>query len=186
MGSSDCGSLLDPRKGSLPDWGLTRAYGLGINGLYLNLAGRERFGIVAPSERDALLDELREKLLAVRDPVDGQPAISAVYRTDQVYHGPQTRHAPDLIVGYRRGYRSSWGTALGTITDEVFSDNDESWSADHCMATKELPGVCFSTKPILHDGPSLVDLAPTILEEFGLTPPKAMTGSNIFKPAAEA
>ena len=186
LGPGDCASLLDPRKGLLVDWSLTRAYGLGINGLYLNQAGRERFGIVSPAERDSLLEELREKLLAVRDPMDGQQVITAVYRSDQIYHGPEVQKAPDLIVGYRRGYRSSWGTALGTITDEVFSDNDEAWGADHCMATEELPGVCFSTKPILHNEPSLIDLAPTILEEFGLTPPKTITGSSIFKPAAEA
>ena len=39
------------------DWSQTIAYGLGINGLYLNLKGRERDGIVEPGEqREALLD----------------------------------------------------------------------------------------------------------------------------------
>ena len=30
------------------DWSRTRAYGLGLNGLYINLAGREERGIVSP------------------------------------------------------------------------------------------------------------------------------------------
>ena len=53
------------------DWSHTRAYGLGLNGLYLNLKGREREGIVEPgAAADALLKEIKEKLLAVRDPAE--------------------------------------------------------------------------------------------------------------------
>ena len=33
------------------DWTQTRAYGLGLNGLYLNLKGRETNGIVEPERR---------------------------------------------------------------------------------------------------------------------------------------
>jgi len=186
LGPPDCETLLyDPGRPHkvLVDWTRTRAYGLGINSLYLNLRGRERDGIVDPAERDVLLEELRAKLLAVRDPLDGQPAISEVHRGDQAYAGPLVHRAPDLIIGYRRGYRSSWDTALGGIAAEVFSDNKEAWSADHCMATGELPGVVFSNRPILHEQPALIDLAPTILEEFGLTPPRTMVGRSLFKSA---
>src|SRR5678815_1855166 len=35
------------------DWQRTRAYGLGLNGLYINQSGRERWGIVPPADRDA-------------------------------------------------------------------------------------------------------------------------------------
>jgi predicted AlkP superfamily phosphohydrolase/phosphomutase len=186
LGPAQCGSLFqnEPKYGPVVDWTQTRAYGLGLNGLYLNLKGRERDGIVTPAERDALLEELKAKLLAIRDPEDGEPAISQVYRSDQVYSGPMAERAPDLIVGYRRGYRCSWLTALGTIEPEVFSDNKEAWSADHCMAMEELPGVLFANRPIQHAGPALTDLAPTILEEFGVRPPAGMTGKNVFKPTA--
>jgi predicted AlkP superfamily phosphohydrolase/phosphomutase len=179
----DCRTLLDPRD---VDWGSTRAYGLGLNGLYLNLRGRERDGIVDPLERDALLDEIREKLLAVRDPLNGKPVIANAYRTDQAYHGPCAEQAPDLIVGYHRGYRASWITALDNMNQETFIDNDSAWSADHCMDPVEVPGVLFTNKPILRDRPSLVDLAPTILEEFGVQPPATMTGGNVFKSDATA
>jgi len=184
LGPADCGSLLDPRYPPLVDWRRTRAYGLGLNGLYLNLKGREREGIVEPSQRDGLLEELRAGLLAVRDPENGRSPIVSVHRSDQVYSGPCIGRAPDLVIGYRRGYRYSWDTALGTLSKEVFSDNREAWSADHCMAAEELPGVLFANRPVLHPAPSLVDLAPTILEEFGLRPPESMTGRSVFRPAA--
>ena len=186
LGPRDCDALLTSASGRLVDWSRTRAYGLGLNGLYVNLKGRERDGIVDPAERDALLEELRTKLLAVRDPENGELVITEVDRSDRTYSGPCLDRAPDLIIGYRRGYRCSWATALGTITDEVISDNESAWSADHCMATEEVPGVLFANKPIPHPSPALTDLAPTILAQFGVQPAKQMTGRDVFQPAAIA
>ncbi len=182
---ASCKSLLADRRHPV-DWRHTKAYGLGINALYLNLAGRERDGIVTDGQRDALLDEISEKLLAFRDPLNGKQVIAGVYRTDRVYSGPCTPQAPDLIVGYRRGYRASWGTALGDMHESVISDNDSAWSADHCTDVNEVPGVIFSNRPVLRENPALVDLAPTILGEFGLPTPTTMTGRDLFKSAVAA
>ncbi len=111
------------------NWSKTRAYGLGINGLYLNLKGRERDGIVEPGrEREDLIKELTDKLESVRD-ADGRRVIRKVHRTDTVYAGPATEFAPDLIIGYCRDFRASWQTCLGGIDKEVLSDNDSAWSA---------------------------------------------------------
>lgn len=163
------------------DWSETRVFGLGINGLYLNLKGREKYGIVTPGkEREELLEELIEKLEAVRD-TDGRRVIVRVHRTDRIYSGPEMKYAPDLIIGYARDFRGSWKNCLGDIEDEILSDNGSAWSADHCMDASEVPGVLFSNQPIAVPDPSLVDLAPTILTEFGLKIPATMTGKNIFK-----
>lgn len=180
LAPSDCKSLLNPRRGRLVDWSKTRGYGLGLNGLYLNLQGRERDGIVSAADRGALLDELTRKLMDIRDPLDDKPVIAEVYRADEVYSGPHAAEAPDLIVGYHRGYRASWGTTLGDVEEQVIFKNDSAWSADHCIAAGLVPGVVFSNKPIVREAPSLVDLAPTILEEFGVSPPPAMIGGSLF------
>jgi len=163
------------------DWSRTRAYGLGINGLYLNLKGREREGIVSPgAERDLLLTELTARLLAVRDPENNQPVITSVYRTDRVYTGPQKWHAPDLVLGYNRGYRASWATVLGDLTPQVLLDNDEAWSADHCMDPKLIPGIFVTNRKIAAASACLSDVAPTILAEFGIATPPQMTGRDLF------
>lgn len=162
------------------DWSRTKAYGLGINSLYLNLKGRERDGIVEPGhEKEILIEELIAKLTAVRD-VDGKPVIREVRRTDKIYQGSATKLAPDLIVGYYRGYRASWATCLGDMTDEVLLDNDSAWSADHCADVREVPGVLFCNRPIKTKGPRLVDMAPSILTEYGVKVPDTMEGENIF------
>ena len=163
------------------DWSGTQAYGLGINGLYLNLKGRERDGIVAPgSQREELLQTLVSQLEAVRD-VNGQRVIRRVHRTDKIYPGKAAALAPDLIVGYYRGYRASWDTILGGITGEILSDNESPWSADHCVDASEVPGVLFSNKPIAASAPALADLAPTVLTQFGLKVPSSMTGKSVFR-----
>jgi predicted AlkP superfamily phosphohydrolase/phosphomutase len=175
LGPPECTSIMRD-----VDWSQTVAYGLGINGLYLNLKGRERDGIVGPGEeKEALLRELATRLEAVTD-FDGQRVIRNVYRADQVYTGSATGLAPDLIVGYRRGYRASWATCLGDLTDEVLLDNDSAWSADHCADALEVPGVLFSNRPLRADHPSLVDMAPSILAEFSLATPSSMVGKNVF------
>ncbi len=162
------------------NWARTRAYGLGINGLYLNLKGRERDGIVEPGEeREQLINDLITGLEAVRD-VDGKQVIRKVHRTDKVFAGPETGLAPDLIVGYARGFRASWATCLGDMTKEVLLDNNSIWSADHCADFSEVPGVIFSNRPIKRTCPAIIDLAPTILNEFGLKIPPSMQGKNIF------
>ena len=178
-----CGYLGPPEAESLTrdvDWSRSAAYGLGINGLYLNLKGRERDGVVEPGEQqEKILAELVGKLEAVRD-VDGRRVIRKVYRADQVYSGNATALAPDLIVGYCRGYRSSWATCLGDLEKRVLEDNPKPWCADHCADAMELPGVLFSSRPIRAEAARLVDMAPSILAEFGLPTPSSMEGRDVF------
>jgi predicted AlkP superfamily phosphohydrolase/phosphomutase len=163
------------------DWNNTRAYGLGFAGLYLNLKGREKNGIVEPGrDREALLKELTEKLLAIHDPKNGEPVILRVYRTDEVYNGPYKQDAPDLIIGYNRGYRASWETTLGKFPRELLRDNQEKWSGDHLMAPEVVPGILLANKKIKAATPALFDLAPSILAEFGVSKPDDMVGNNIF------
>ena len=162
------------------DFSRTRAYGLGINGLYLNLKGRERDGIVSPGgQREQLLDELSARLEAVRD-TNGERVIVKVHRADKVYSGPATTLAPDLVIGYCRNYRASWATCLGDMTKEILLDNDSVWSADHCADASEVPGVIFSNRPISAATPALTDIAPSVLTKFGLKIPPSMQGENIF------
>lgn len=176
-----CRGLLNPGRGRPVDWSRTKAYGLGLNGLYLNLKGRERDGIVDPAERESLLKEISDKLLAIRDPLNNQPVIGQVYRSDEVYSGPHVGEAPDLLVGYHRNYRASWATTLGDMPDDILTNNDSAWSADHCMAADEVPGVLFSNRPIAAASPSLIDVAPSILTLFAVAIPTEMTGHDILE-----
>jgi predicted AlkP superfamily phosphohydrolase/phosphomutase len=164
------------------DWSRTRAYGLGLNGLYVNLRGRERQGIVAPGrEQDALMREIKEKLLGLRDPQNGSSPITRVDLAREVYNGPYAELGPDMLVGYNRGYRAGWKTVLGAVTQEVFEDNLSRWSGDHCMDPTLVPGVLLSNRKIAAAAPALTDIAPTILAEFGVANGEGMIGHSVFE-----
>lgn len=175
LGPSECTSIMKD-----VDWSQTVAYGLGLNGLYLNLKGRERDGIVEPGEeQEALLSELVMRLQSVTD-FNGRPVIRNVYRADQIYSGNATALAPDLIVGYSRGYRASWATSKGDLTEDILLPNDSAWSADHCADALEVPGLLVSSSPIRGKDPKLIDIAPSILGLFGLGAPSSMTGKDVL------
>ena len=164
------------------DWSRTRAYGLGLNGLYLNVRGREREGVVEPGAlADALLREIRQKLLEVRDPKDGSQVITRIDLASEAYQGPYSRTGPDALVGYNRGYRSGWKTILGAFPPDVLEDNTNAWSGDHCMDFTKVPGVLLSNREITAQAPALTDIAPTILSEFGIAKTKDMMGQSVFQ-----
>jgi predicted AlkP superfamily phosphohydrolase/phosphomutase len=162
------------------DWSRTKAYNIGINCLYLNLKGREKNGSVDPLQRDELLDEIAAKLKQVRDPETGDQVIAEVYRVDQIYPGADPEIAPDLLIGYNRGYRASWSTILGKMPLELIEDNTNRWSGDHCVATHLVPGIIVANRPIKVSDPTLLDLAPTVLAEYGIDQPSQMKGRNLF------
>jgi len=79
-------------------------------------------------------------------------------------------------VGYNRGYRASWETAVGQVTDKVFHDNTKAWSGDHCIDPLLVPGVLFCNRTIDNEHPRLIDIGPTVLEMFGVDVPGSMDG----------
>jgi predicted AlkP superfamily phosphohydrolase/phosphomutase len=158
------------------DWSKTRAYALGLSGLYLNIRGREAHGIVQDGEEAAALrHEIAEGLKDLRDS-DGQTPMAHVYSTAQLYRGPYLDAAPDLIVGYADGYRVSWESAVGQTTGCVLEDNPKAWSGDHCVDPVLVPGVLFSNLRLAADDPGIEDLAPTVLDLFGVARPGWMDG----------
>jgi predicted AlkP superfamily phosphohydrolase/phosphomutase len=159
------------------DWSRTRAYTMGLNGLYMNVKGREREGIVeAGAESEALKEELRGKLDRLVDPASGKVGITGVFDCDAVYAGPYLDNAPDLIVGYGEGFRASWDSVMGKVTTAIFEDNLKAWSGDHCVDPRLVPGVLFSNRKIAIEKPAIVDVAPTVMKLFGLELPSYFDG----------
>ena len=132
------------------------------------------------AQQEQLLRELTDRLLALRDPKNSLPIVSRVYRTSEIYSGDHSQEAPDLIIGYNRGYRASWETALGKFPREIIRDNHEKWSGDHLMESDQVPGVLLSNLKVKKAHPTLLDLAPTILAQFGITSGGGMTGEDLF------
>jgi predicted AlkP superfamily phosphohydrolase/phosphomutase len=151
------------------DWTRTRAFAYALAGIFFNLKGRERDGIVAPGdERLALQLEIKEKLETLVDQHTGLHPVRQCILSQRVLQGPYMNDCPDLLIGYRIGYRASWNSAVGRITDQIIEENTKSWSGDHGIHPKFVPGVFFSNWKLADKRPALVDLAPTILSLFGV------------------
>ena len=159
------------------DWSKTRAFTMGLNGLFLNMKGREREGIVLQgAEADALKKELRQKLDGLVDPESGRAGITGVFDCDSTYAGPYVDNAPDLLIGYGEGFRASWDSVMGKVTGRIFEDNVKAWSGDHCVDPRLVPGVLFSNYKIGDEKPAIADVAPTMLTLFGLQIPTHIDG----------
>ncbi len=163
------------------DWSGTKAYALGLNGLYINLKGREGMGIVEQgAESDTLIAELAGRLENVIDPLTGERVITKAYLARKSYHGPLVDQAPDIIVGYNKGYRASWATPLGRMPEEIFENNESRWGADHCMDPEFLPGILLTNRKIKSENPALHDLTATVMDVFEIEKPPEMIGRSIF------
>ena len=99
---------------------------------------------------------------------------------ETIYSGPYVETAPDIILGYNVGYRVSWDAVIGKCGSVVFSDNTKAWSGDHCIHPELVPGVLFCNRKISAEDPSIVDLAPTTLDIFGVKTPPYMDGKSLL------
>jgi len=168
------------------DWEKTRAFTLGLTGIFINRKGREAKGIVEKGpELDALCDEIKGKLEKLCDPKNGDRVVKEAFITHHLHSGPYADMAPEILVGYNRTFRHSWDCATGSVSKEVFSDNTKSWSGDHCVDPRLVPGVFFCNREVNTDVPNLLDMAPTALDLFGVDIPRYMQGKPLFGPRQE-
>jgi predicted AlkP superfamily phosphohydrolase/phosphomutase len=174
------------------DWSKTRAYGMGFNGLYLNLAGREgddpatadvdESGIVQPAESRALLQELKAKLEALEDPETGMKPILRCDLAADVYRGSRKAEAPDMIVGYNAGYGNSDPSSTGRIPNAVLEDNTGgTFNGNHLMAPEVVPGLVLSNKSIRPGEHRLEDLTVEVLRHYSIDPPEEMKGHPVLE-----
>lgn len=164
------------------DWSQTKAYAIGLAGIFINQAGREARGIVKPgAETDELVRHIAGRLSGLCDPQRDRVAIHQAMPRGSVYQGPYTEAAPDIIVGYTHGYRVSWDAAVGKTSPDIFCDNKKAWSGDHCIHPDLVPGVLFANIALRPQKPArIVDIAPTTLELLGVEKPAYMDGSSLL------
>ncbi len=146
------------------DWSRTRAYAHGLNGIFLNVRGREAQGALPPAEVDSLKREISAALTTLKNPGKGEQAVSRVFDGAVTYRGGETKRAPDLIVGYAPGYRASWQTALGGVPASVIEVNAQKWSGDHCIDVAAVPGVLFTNFKLPNAVDGITDVPAMLLK----------------------
>ncbi len=166
------------------DWTRTLAYSKGYYGeIYLNLKGRESTGIVQPYDYEAVRETIVEDLKAMTDPETGKSIIGPVYRPEELYRGPYTKNAADIIFLPEDMSYKAIGTA--DFTSNKALEKVYAHPGDH-----RLNGIFIANGPHIKkggciEGAKIGDLAPTILYSLGLPIPDDMDGkvlSEVFEP----
>ncbi|HEX8411643.1 MAG TPA: alkaline phosphatase family protein [Thermoanaerobaculia bacterium] len=164
------------------DWSKTRAYAMGLGEVYVNLKGRESQGVVEPgAEYDALKQELKTKLVAMVDPATNERPVRRVVTREEAYKKFDPNMIPDLFVMNNDGYRVSWQTSLGGVPKNVFEDNKNVWSGDHCSVDPEIVrGIFFTNRKLTTNrAPYIADVYPTVLGALGVKAPYEMDGVEL-------
>lgn len=159
------------------DWSRTQAWSEGgyYARLFINVKGREPQGIVAREDYERFRDALIQKLEALGDET-GRAIGTRVYRPEQLY---KKRNGvwPDLVVIFGDLYWRSIGS-IGYKTCHVFENDtgpDDANHAQDALFILNAPGV----KPGLSAPIQILDVAPTILDLYGLPVPPDMQGKVI-------
>ncbi|HQP91497.1 MAG TPA: hypothetical protein PLU24_02365, partial [Candidatus Omnitrophota bacterium] len=77
---------------------------------------------------------------------------------------PYAKNAPDIVIGFNTGYRSSWKSAIGGAGVNILEDNKKKWSGDHLFDPELVPGVFFSNSLPAKEPSSLQDVYNFILD----------------------
>jgi len=178
---------------ALVDWTRTYAYAVGLGGIYLNLKRREHEGILEEgTEAERVRSAIQSGLSGVIDSKTQAKAIRGVSRREDLYSGPFAVNAPDLLVNFCPGFRVSWQSAVGGFANSMIEDNNRKWSGDHIIDPEAAPGILFlnykpnavpskpgATWPGQPGSPSIIDLAPTILNYLEVPVPPTMEGTSL-------
>jgi hypothetical protein len=98
----------------------------------------------------------------------------------EIYTGPRAHEAPDMVVGYDKGYGCSDESTLGEVGATVIEDNLSRWSGNHLMDPEVVPGVLLTNRKLPRSGYALPDVTATLLAHYGVPLPQGMEGKDVF------
>jgi predicted AlkP superfamily phosphohydrolase/phosphomutase len=160
------------------DWDHTLAWGEGgyYGRLFLNVKGREPRGQIEPRDYEKVRDRLIADIQAIEDPA-GRRIGSIALRPEELYRAT-LGIPPDLIVYFGNlDWRSVGSVGYGSI--HTFDNDTGPDDANHAQH-----GIFILRAPDRNGGRFLsglriYDVAPTILNLFGIPIPEAMQGKMI-------
>ena len=161
------------RTFSAIDWSKTKAFASPIpqQGIFINVEGRERLGIVPPSEVDGVKRDLVERFMALRTP-GGEPVTDVVHTADEVFRGEALEGAPD-VMPVLRNHR--WELDDEIFHKEPFTDHSDLPRGGHHpdgVVIYAGAGIDASEQPL----GSVMDVTPTLLYMAGLEVPEGLDG----------
>lgn len=170
------------------DWRRTAAFSEELNyfpSIWLNVAGRDPLGRVPAGEYERVRGELKERLLAWRDPYGGEPVVCRAWCREEIYHGPHVEMAPDLVLQLNTpgGYSYVCLPSGGAGGDPVAKLDGAALGGGKLrgMSGSHRPDGLFvvagdGVAPGRFDRAHIADLAPTVLALCGAPVPAGLDG----------
>jgi len=150
------------------DWQNTQAFSASptLQGLYINLIGRNPQGSVPKEKYEDLRNMLIDRLLKLKDPASKQPIFAKVYRREEIYSGPYIHLAPDLLL---IPYDRKWIISDSLSNKQVFEKvPDYTINGDHRdEGILVMGGNRIKMSTNLKQA-HIVDITPTILYLMGI------------------
>jgi predicted AlkP superfamily phosphohydrolase/phosphomutase len=159
-------------------WEQTRAYAVPIfypiTAVWVNLAGRQPKGTVAPADYERVREMLAREIAALRDPATGAALVTAVWRREDVYAGAHAADAPDLIVETAPGHHGGFDleTVVSDVPEAALREISGSHTAEGILIAAGAP----FRRGVEIDPPSLADVLPTGLHLLGMPLPDDLDG----------
>lgn len=164
---------------SLINWKKTKAFAnptWSDEAIRINLRGREPNGIISQENYDKVRDKIIEKLMEVKDPETGEKIIQKAYKREEVYHGPYTEDAPDILVlTNNMSYVFSSALEDGVILERPRDPRPAPHRMEGIFMIK---GSSIKGGKVL-SGLNITDIAPTVLYLMGKPIPDSMDGKVI-------
>ena len=155
------------------DWERTKAVAVRGNHIYINLKGRNPYGIVDPEEKYELEEQIMTDLYSYKHPVTGKRVIALALRNkDALVLGLSGEGCGDIIYFTSEGYHFDHGDALSTTVGYA----DTSISPIFIAAG---PGIKegFTTDRVIRE----VDVTPTIAAITGVRMPAQCEGAPVYQ-----
>jgi len=172
---------LVPISKAAVDWEHTAAWGEGgyYARLFLNVRGREPQGCVAPDRYEHVRAELAAKLASTVDQ-DGNSLKTRVFRPEDIYANVNGI-PPDLFVYFGdlswRSIGSVGHSGLYSMANDTGPDDANHAERGICILCR--PDAPEAGMPARRNSLSILDIAPTVLDLFGLGIPADMEGTVI-------
>ncbi|WP_017211017.1 alkaline phosphatase family protein [Clostridium beijerinckii] len=155
------------------DWDKTRAVQIRSNYIYINLKGRDKYGIVDPKDKYDLEEQIISDLYNYRDDKTGKRVVGICLRNkDAVLIGTHGPECGDIFFSIEEKYNRLHGDSLST-SEGYF---DTSVSPIFVAAGSGIKNG-FTTERIIRQ----VDVAPSVSVLLGLRYPAQCEGAPIYQ-----
>jgi predicted AlkP superfamily phosphohydrolase/phosphomutase len=145
----------------------------------INLEGREREGVVKPSDYERTCARLEKLLRECRDPRTGEPSVEAIERSAAKDPLALTPSDADLLVVWRGVAAALEHPVLGTV-GPVPLRRTGGHTGPHGFAYLAAPGIEAGDRGVR----SAFDVVPTIATLLGERPPSYVSGTSLLETRA--